>query len=31
MQIEHIKNGKIVEHWRQSDDIGMMRQLDQIK
>ena len=27
MQIEYIKNGKIVEHWRQSDDMGMMRQL----
>ena len=31
MQIERIKHGKIVEHWRQSDDLGMMRQLDQIK
>jgi len=30
-QIEHIKNGKIIEHWRQSDDIGMMRQLGQIE
>ncbi len=27
MQIERIQNGKIVEHWRQSDDAGMMRQL----
>lgn len=26
-QIERIENGKIVEHWRQSDDLGMMRQL----
>ncbi|MDP1573775.1 MAG: ester cyclase [Coxiellaceae bacterium] len=31
MQIERIKNEKIVEHWRQSDDMGMMRQLGQIK
>lgn len=30
MQIERIKNGKIVEHWRQSDDLGMMRQLGQL-
>jgi steroid delta-isomerase-like uncharacterized protein len=27
MQIEHLQDGKIVEHWRQSDDLGMMRQL----
>jgi steroid delta-isomerase-like uncharacterized protein len=27
MQIEYIKDGKIVEHWRQSDDMGMMKQL----
>jgi steroid delta-isomerase-like uncharacterized protein len=27
MQIEYIKNGKIIEHWRQSDDLGMMKQL----
>ena len=26
-QIEHIENGKIVEHWRQTDDLGLMRQL----
>ena len=26
-QIEHIKAGKIIEHWRQSDDMGMMKQL----
>ncbi len=26
-QIERIENGKIVEHWRQTDDLGMMRQL----
>lgn len=30
MQIERIKEGKIVEHWRQSDDLGMMKQLGQI-
>jgi predicted ester cyclase len=26
-QIERIENGKIVEHWRQTDDLGMMKQL----
>lgn len=31
LQIERIENGKIVEHWRQSDDLGMMRQLGQIE
>lgn len=31
MQIEYIKDGKIFEHWRQSDDMGMMKQLGQIK
>jgi len=30
MQIEYIKNEKIVEHWRQSDDLGMMKQLGKI-
>ncbi|MES2122318.1 MAG: ester cyclase [Chlamydiota bacterium] len=30
MQIERIVDGKIVEHWRQSDDLGMMKQLGQI-
>lgn len=30
LQIERIENGKIVEHWRQSDDLGMMRQLGQM-
>jgi len=30
MQIEYIKDGKIVEHWRQSDDLGMMKQIDQL-
>jgi steroid delta-isomerase-like uncharacterized protein len=27
MQIEHIVNGKIVAHWRQSDDLSLLRQL----
>jgi steroid delta-isomerase-like uncharacterized protein len=27
IQIERIAGGKIVEHWRQSDDLGMMQQL----
>lgn len=27
MQIERIENGKIAEHWRRTDDLGMMRQL----
>lgn len=31
MQIEHIVNGKIIEHWRQSDDLGMLQQLGQMK
>ena len=31
MQIERIENGKIVEHWRQSDDFGMLQQLGQLK
>ncbi len=30
MQIEYIKDGKIFEHWRQSDDMGLMKQLGQI-
>lgn len=29
MQFETIRNGKIIEHWRQSDELGMMRQLGQ--
>jgi predicted ester cyclase len=29
-QIEYILGGKIIEHWRQSDDFGMMKQLGQI-
>jgi predicted ester cyclase len=31
LQIERIENGKIIEHWRQSDDLGMMRQLGKIE
>lgn len=31
MQIERIINNKIVEHWRQSDDLDMLRQLGEIK
>jgi len=31
MQIEYIKNGKIIEHWRQSDDLEMMKQLGQLQ
>ncbi|HZS44020.1 MAG TPA: ester cyclase [Blastocatellia bacterium] len=27
IQIDRIVNGKIVEHWRQTDDLGLMRQL----
>jgi predicted ester cyclase len=27
INIEHLKNGKIVEHWRVSDEIGLMKQL----
>jgi steroid delta-isomerase-like uncharacterized protein len=30
MQIERIENNKIVEHWRVTDDLSMMRQLGQI-
>ncbi len=30
MQIERIENGKIVEHWRVTDDLTMRRQLGQI-
>jgi steroid delta-isomerase-like uncharacterized protein len=26
-QIEYIRDGKIVEHWRQSDDLTLMKQL----
>ena len=31
MQIERIANNKIVEHWRVTDDLTLLRQLDQIK
>jgi steroid delta-isomerase-like uncharacterized protein len=27
MQIERVVNGQIVEHWRTSDDLGLMQQL----
>jgi steroid delta-isomerase-like uncharacterized protein len=27
MQIERVVDGQIVEHWRKSDDLGMMQQL----
>lgn len=27
MQFEHFKGGKIVAHWRRTDDLGMLRQL----
>lgn len=30
MQIERIVDGKMVEHWRVTDDLSMMRQLGQI-
>lgn len=30
MQIEHIRNNKIIEHWRVTDDLNLMRQLGQI-
>ena len=30
MQIEKFRDGLIVEHWRQSDDLGMMRQLGMV-
>ncbi len=31
MQIERINNGKMVEHWRVTDDLALMRQLGEIK
>ena len=31
IQIDRIVNGKIVEHWKQTDDLGMMRQLGVMK
>jgi predicted ester cyclase len=27
IQVERISGGKITEHWRQSDDLGLMQQL----
>jgi predicted ester cyclase len=30
VNIEYIKNGEISEHWRLTDELTMMRQLDQI-
>ena len=30
MQIERLENGQIVEHWRKSDDLGLMQQLGAI-
>lgn len=27
LQIERIENGQIVEHWRQTDELGLLRQL----
>ena len=30
MQIERIQNGRIVEHWRVTDDLSLLRQLGQI-
>ena len=30
MQIERIENGLIVEHWRITDDISLMQQLEQL-
>lgn len=31
MQIEYISNGQIVEHWRQTDDLGFMQQIGVVK
>jgi predicted ester cyclase len=30
INIEYVKNGKIAEHWRITDELSMMRQLKQI-
>jgi len=30
MQIERIKDNKIIEHWRVTDDLNLMRQLGQL-
>lgn len=29
-QIEHIRDGKIIAHWRQSDDLSLLKQLGQL-
>lgn len=31
MQIERIVNNKIIEHWRVTDEIALLKQLEQIK
>lgn len=31
MQIERFKDGKMVEHWRVTDDLSLMKQLGEIK
>lgn len=31
MQFERIANGKIIEHWRVTDDLSLMKQLGQFK
>ncbi len=31
MQFERIANGKMIEHWRVTDDLSLMKQLGQIK
>jgi steroid delta-isomerase-like uncharacterized protein len=31
MQIERIENGKMIEHWRVTDDLSMMKQLGKIE
>lgn len=30
MQIERIEAGEIIEHWRRTDDLGLLRQLGQL-
>lgn len=30
MQFERMANGKMIEHWRVTDDLSMMGQLDQL-
>lgn len=31
MQIERIEDGRIIEHWRRTDDLSLLRQLGQIQ